>query len=96
MVSVTAASVCPSGEKSSDLTSPPVSRRGAPTGVSSRASQSAMPRSLSPTAINRPSGLSLPGWPSKPVLENPRSCVNVKGRPSLRSPVRSQAIAVPS
>ena len=35
MVSVTAASVCPSGEKSSDLTSPSVSRRGAPTGVSS-------------------------------------------------------------
>ena len=42
-VSVTAASVCPSGEKASALTSPPVSRRGAPTGVRSRASQSATP-----------------------------------------------------
>jgi hypothetical protein len=28
--------------------------------------------------------------------ENVRSSVNVKGRPSLRSPLRSQAIAVPS
>ena len=93
---VTAASVRPSVEKASVFTSPPVSRRGTPTGVSSRASQSAMPRSLRPTAIKRPSGLSLPGWPSYPVFENVRSFVNVNGRPSRRSPVRSHAIAVPS
>ena len=96
IVWVTAASIRPSGEKASVLTSPSVSRSGAPIGVSSCASQSATPCSLRPTAINRPSGLSLPGWPSNPVFENVRSCVNVNGRPSLRSSVRSQAIAVPS
>ena len=78
---VTAASVLPSGEKASDLTSPPVARRGAPTGVSSRASQSAMPCSLRPTAINRPSGLSLPGWPSNPVVGE-RPVVRERERPA--------------
>ena len=99
--SVTAASVRPSGEKASALTSPP-SREGAPRPASgSRASQSAMPCSLSPTAISRPSGLKPPrvaveaGRGERPVVrerERPPEPAVAREIPGDRRPVVTRRV----
>ena len=85
-LSVTAASVRPSGLNASALTSPPVSSRGAPPG-------SSVARVPEPDSLLLEADRDQPAVGAEPPrvagpanCRSPRSCVNVNGRPSRRSP----------